>query len=273
MQSSYYELSITPSCDPELLSEFIEAIYDKGYEVGESKIIITDESSLQWLQKEVEDFCKEIGITLECSEVQKQNSDWIEEYKSSVKPIEVERFYIRPSWCKPKEGLIDIVIDPALSFGSGHHATTYSCLQAIGKYCKKDDRFLDVGCGSGILSISAAKLGASVDICDSDEQAIESSLSNFTQNGLNPNKKWIGSVNKATLQYDFVVANIVADILIMLQKELQSKVIADGYLVLSGILNSKADEVKKSFTKMQLIEEIEKDEWVTLVYRGVNEKL
>jgi len=273
MQSIYYELSIYPSCEPELLSEFIETIYTHGLEIDEKSIIIRDENPLTSLQEEIESFCSSIAVKVRFQHLKKQNSDWIKKYQDSIEPIEIEKFYIRPSWHATRKDLIDIIIDPALSFGSGHHATTQSCIKAISRYCKSGDTVLDVGCGSGILSIAAAKLGAVVDICDSDEQAVESSLSNFKQNSLYPHRHWIGSVNKTDVKYDIVVANIVADILIMLKNELEDRVCENGILILSGIIDSKVQEIKENFNRLQLIETIEKDEWTTLVYRGVNEKL
>jgi len=273
MQNIYYELSIYPSCEPELLSEFIETIYTDGFEIDEKSIIIRDENPLTHLQEEVESFCNSIAVKVRFHHLKKQNSDWIKKYQNSIEPIKIGKFYIRPSWHVARKDLIDIIIDPALSFGSGHHATTQSCIEALCRYCKSGDTVLDVGCGSGILSIAAAKLGAVVDFCDSDEQAIESSLNNFKQNSLHPHRYWVGSVNKTSVKYDIVVANIVADILIMLKSKLEGRVCENGILILSGILDSKLKELKEHFKRLQLIETIEKDEWRTLVYRGVNEKL
>ena len=269
----YHELIIKPSCDPQLLAEFVESVFDRGVEIGKDVLILTDEQSLEEVKKQIEDFCLGVGIGVEFAQEQKQNSDWIQRYKDSVQPIEVDKFYVHPSWNAPKKGSINIVIDPALSFGSGHHATTYSCLEAIGKYCKKDDTVLDIGCGSGILSIAAAKLDTAVDLCDSDEQAIDSAKSNFSLNNLTYNNAWVGSVDQATQQYDVVVANIIADVLLMLSQKIQATLKKEGVLILSGILDNKAQAVMDRYADLELIEKIEKDEWVTLVYRGVNEKL
>lgn len=268
----YHELVIKPSCDPQLLAEFVESVFDRGVEIGKDVLILTDEQSLEEIKKQIEDFCLEVGVGVEFAQEKKQNSDWIQRYKDSVQPIEVDKFYVHPSWNAPKDGRVNIVIDPALSFGSGHHATTYSCLEALGKYCQKDNAVLDIGCGSGILSIAAAKLGACVDLCDSDEQAIDSTKSNFSLNNLAYNSAWVGSVDKIKQPYDVVVANIIADVLIMLHDKIQNAVKLNGILILSGILDSKARTVIEKYESMQLIQKIEKDEWVTLVYRGVNEK-
>ncbi|MGM0623402.1 MAG: 50S ribosomal protein L11 methyltransferase, partial [Campylobacterota bacterium] len=117
-----------------------------------------------------------------------------------------------------------------------------------------------------------AKLGACVDLCDSDEQAIDSTKSNFSLNNLAYNNAWVGSVDQVTKQYDVVVANIIADVLLLLYDKIQNTLKVDGILILSGILDNKAQAVIDRYADLQLVDKIEKDEWVTLVYRGVNEK-
>jgi len=267
-QSYYYELKITPSCEPELLAEFVETLCQSGLEITDKDLILRDENSLEALQNEVQNFCDALGVKVAFSNEKKQNSDWIAMYKNSIQPIEVGKFYVRPNWHEAKADLIDIIINPALSFGSGHHATTFSCLQAISKYVKANDNLIDVGCGSGILSIAAAKCGAKVDICDSDPQAVASALDNFTQNALVPNDSWTGSIDKTEKTYNVVVANIIADILIMLANELTNRLEKTGTLILSGIIDKKCDDVLERFAHLKLLEKIEKDEWVTLIYQG-----
>ena len=129
------------------------------------------------------------------------------------------------------------MIDPALAFGSGHHQTTSNCLKFIPNLIKKDDNILDVGCGSGILSIAAAKLGANIDICDTDELSIQEAIKNAKLNNVIINNSWIGSANNSSKIYDLVIANIIADVLILISKDLKERVKQNGYLILSGILN------------------------------------
>jgi ribosomal protein L11 methyltransferase len=172
---------------------------------------------------------------------------------------------IQDSYEKEKENLTNIIINPALAFGSGHHETTYSCLQAIDKYVKKDKTLLDVGCGSGILSIAAQKNGAIVDICDTDEVAVQSAIENFELNDALINLSWTGSANKTDQVYDIVIANIIADVIIMIEKELKSRVKSGGILILSGIIEKYFDKVIEKFNDFDKIEIIHKDEWYTLV--------
>ncbi len=137
------------------------------------------------------------------------------------------------------------------------------------KYIKEGNTLLDVGCGSGILSIIAAKLGAKVDMCDTDELAIKSTKENFKINNEEYNNSWVGSVTNITKEYDIVVANIIADILVMLSKDLKKATKNGGILILSGILDKYLDKVEERFQDMKLLEKYQKNEWLTLVFKKV----
>jgi ribosomal protein L11 methyltransferase len=199
-----------------------------------------------------------------------ENQNWIQKYKDSIEPVVCGKFYIHPSWYEPKEDKVNILIDPALAFGSGHHETTSSCLDAISKYVKSGNTLIDVGAGSGILSIAASKLGAVCDLCDTDPQATENAVINFASNGVTPKNVWTGSAVVSQEKYDFVVANIVADVLIMIHKDLKKVLKDDGILILSGILENYEDKVLKKFEEFEIIERIAKNEWRTLVLKGKN---
>ena len=111
-----------------------------------------------------------------------QNDDWVSIYQKSIKPLQIDNFYIHPTWDEPSDDLINIEINPALAFGTGHHPTTASSLRAISSYVKQDYKVLDVGCGSGILGVGALKLGAVVDACDTDIVSVENTLLNAKLN-------------------------------------------------------------------------------------------
>ena len=128
---------------------------------------------------------------------------------------------------------------------------------------------MDVGCGSGILSIAACKLGAEVDLCDSDEQSVQSAKNNFQLNNCSYNDIWIGSANRVKKEYDTVVANIVADVLIMISKDLKKSVKKDGNLILSGILDKYLDSVLVKFNDFEKVDIIEKNEWRTLQLKKI----
>lgn len=195
-----------------------------------------------------------------------QNKDWIEAYRQSILPVSVGGFYIRPSWHPQTSevGLKDLVIDPALAFGSGHHASTAMCLEHLSAMDLKAKRLLDVGCGSGILGIAASMLGANVEICDTDELAIKESNKNFTLNHQKIVYSWVGSIASAQGEYDVIVANILASILIMLKSDLSHKLKKGGILILSGILSEYKQQVLDRFCDFEVDQILEKDEWVAL---------
>jgi ribosomal protein L11 methyltransferase len=265
MKKTYHELTITlDDAYVEFIADFIANLIDDGVELGRGKVIVRSEDDLTSVKDALAAFD---GIEMTFSLEEKENKDWIKAYQDSVQPIEAGKFYIFPSWYDPKEELINIKIDPALAFGSGHHATTFSCLQAISTYVKAEDRVVDVGCGSGILGLAAKKLGAIVELCDTDPISVKSTQENFSLNDETYDKLWEGSINKAEGAYDVVIANIIADVLKFIAKDLKKATKENGYLILSGILDKKEKNLLGSYQELTLIDRIEKDEWVTLVYK------
>ena len=269
MKPIYYEIKITPSSKKEEISNFLIERFNNGIEEKGNTLILRSDEPLDNLIKELKEYVKALEeifnekIDLKVEIEEKENKDWVENYKKSIKPIEIDEFYIHPSWYENKEGKVNIIIDPALAFGSGHHETTRSSIKAIKKYLKENDTFLDVGCGSGILGIVAAKIGAKVDACDTDPLAIKSAKENFELNSVNYENLWEGSVNNTDKKYDVVVANIIADVLIFLAEDIKKRV--NGYLILSGIIDKYKDKVLEKYKDLSLVEEIKDNEWVTLV--------
>jgi len=273
MQSTYTELTVTPSAHFDLFLDFLQTIFPDTIEITESSFIIRSEEELDdivWGVKQFADALSEqFGkkVTVKTVAESKENIDWISKYREAIRPVEVGDFYVYPSWEAPKDGKRNIMIDPALAFGSGHHETTASCLQAINKYIKEKDTFLDVGCGSGILGIAASMSGAIVDACDTDPLAVENAQKNFALNNQSLRDIWEGSAPAAKEQYDVVAANIVADVLRMIAKDLKKCTKDNGLLILSGILDTKESSIEEVFSDLQLIETIAKNEWRTKIYR------
>ena len=265
MQEFYYELRISPTSELALFSELLFELTQNAIEEKDGTLIIRDEEPLEDILWAIEQFSSKLNIPIQTTLEKKKNEDWISKYKNSINPIEVGSFYIRPDWTPKKNDLIDIIINPALAFGSGHHETTSSCLIAIDTYLKNGDRLLDVGCGSGILSIAAAKKGALVDICDTDEIAVESAKENFRLNHAEIHKAWTGSANESKELYDIVIANIIADVILIINKELKRAVKPNGILILSGIIDKYFHKVQEKFSDFTTLENIEKGEWHTLV--------
>ena len=273
VDKKYFELTITLNDDfVEFIADFVANIAGDGVEIGYEKIIVRGESDLTFVKDALVSLAGTLGgsIDMDYTIEEKENKDWIKTYQDSVEPIEAGKFYIFPSWYAPKEDLINIKIDPALAFGSGHHGTTFSCLTAISEYVQHANSVIDVGCGSGILGLAAKKLGATIELCDTDPVSVESCKENFTLNQEEYDKLWEGSIDKAEGTYDVVIANIIADVLRFIAKDLKAATKENGYLILSGILDKKEELVKKSFTDMTLEKRTPKDEWVTLVYKKDN---
>jgi len=271
----YYELTIKPDAYYELFLDLASSLTDDALEECDNSIIIRSVEELDNLKDGIEAFATELStafntkISCELKLEKKENQDWILKYQQSVQPIEVGNFYIHPSWNKPANDKINITIDPTLAFGSGHHETTNTCLQAIEKYVTKGQTVCDVGTGSGILGIAAAKLKAIVDICDTDDVAVDDAIKNFKTNDTIPNKTWIGSANNTKEKYDITIANIVADVLTMIHKDLKKITKQNGIIILSGIMEQHKDKVLKKFSDCKTLEIIQQNEWVTIIVKRV----
>jgi len=274
MKEYYYELIITPNSYKELLSDFLDDVLPIGYEEKDDSFIIRSEENLETIKWGVEQFCEALSkATSKSIEVdfvlnKHKNSDWIKEYQQSIKPLEIDKFYIHPTWDEDKKDFINISIDPALAFGTGHHPTTFTCIKAVSKYVKNSMEVIDVGCGSGILAIASLKLGAIVDACDTDIQSIENAKDNAKLNNVEYRKLWQGSVNDTDAKYDVVIANIVADVLTFIAKDLK-RALKDNnsILILSGILDKYEKKVLGSYKDCEIVEKITQDEWVSLVLK------
>lgn len=273
MQEYYYELVVKVSSHKELFADFLADTIPVGFEEIESGFIVRSEEELETIAWGLEQFCEALGkalgesIDLECNHKKLKNSDWVELYQKSITPLFIDKFYIHPTWDEPNPKLINIEIDPALAFGTGHHPTTASALRAISKYVSAGQSLLDVGCGSGILGIGAMKLEAVVDACDTDPVSVENSIKNAELNNLKFANIWEGSCSLGSLKYDVVVANIVADVLTFIAKDLKNALKENGVLVISGILDKYEKKVLNFYKDCEIIEKIVEDEWITLILK------
>jgi ribosomal protein L11 methyltransferase len=185
--------------------------------------------------------CKLLGI----APVPEQ--DWVRLTQSQFEPVEITPdFWIVPSWHEPPAAARQVIrLDPGLAFGTGTHPTTRMCLRWIARHPPAGQRVLDYGCGSGILAIGAAKHGAqAVDAVDIDEAAVRSTLANAEANGV---QLRAGLPELADGRYGTVLANILATPLKVLAPLLCSRVAPGGRLVLAGILERQADELKAAY--------------------------
>ncbi len=209
--------------------------------------------------------------------------DWAHTWKRFFKPMSVgPGIVVKPTWesYKPKDGEMIIEIDPGMAFGTGHHQTTRLCIDAIRRYAQREEvgglrrpvrSALDVGTGSGILAIVAAKFGIPrVVAIDNDPVAVETAAENVRLNGLK------GKVETGTTpiedlkeEFELVVANILAETIIEMNESLRARLAPGGILILSGILRNKASLVRDAFMhgKLEFLESNNDEEWTSLVFQ------
>ena len=210
-------------------------------------------------------------------EIQKmEDTDWENEWKKYYKPFPVgNRLAVKPSWetlPTELEDRIVVEIDPGGAFGSGTHETTYTCMEALEKYMKSGDTVIDVGTGSGILSIVAAKLGAGkISAVDNSFAAYETTLENVRNAGYESIITPIHGnlVDEIDFKADVVVANIIADVIMIISEYIGDYMKEDAFFISSGIINIKKVQVLETLDRFgfEIVEMYEKGEWVTIVSR------
>jgi ribosomal protein L11 methyltransferase len=187
--------------------------------------------------------------------------DWATDWKKHFQRHQIsEKLAIAPPWAAIKG---DVIIEPGIAFGTGEHPTTYSCLEALSQWSKPGGKCLDVGCGSGVLSLAAASLGMEAYGIDIEDQAITSAKENAKRNGLNItfNQTNISDIKE---QYEVVVANLYAEVLVALSSDIIS--CSSGKLALAGILVEKEDMVREAFCSLTLFHRKVDGDWVALWY-------
>lgn len=198
-----------------------------------------------------------------------EEADWANAWKAFYKPFRVgRRLVVTPPWERPDLAPDDIplVIDPGMAFGTGSHPTTQLCLTALEDYVTRGASVADIGTGSGILAIAAAKLGASpVAANDNDPLAVTIARENAAANGVSIEVTEV----LPTGQYDVVVANILADVIIGMSAELNGLLAPGGILIASGIIDTREADVRQALEGIGLthVETRRQTEWVALIFR------
>lgn len=222
----------------------------------------------------------------EISRSETEDLDWMNNWKQFFKPFTIDHILIKPTWEEIPEEHKDkllVEIDPGTAFGTGSHETTQLCIRQLQKYLKPGDRVLDVGTGSGILGITAIKLGAgSAFGTDLDENAVEAAKENVAVNHIPAEQFPIITGNiiddeavqkEAGLEcYDIVVANILAPVIILLSGEAARHMKKGAVMITSGIINTKEAEVKKAFEEnpdFEILEITRQNDWVSVTVRRV----
>lgn len=244
-------------------------------EEEQKKLLIRVKEAIEELRETVE-----VGSGI-ISSSETEDLDWINNWKKFFTSFYIDEVLIKPTWEELKEEDKDkfiIEIDPGISFGTGKHETTQLCIRQLIKYVKGNSpKVLDVGCGSGILSIVALKLGAREVVgTDLDADCMISTKDNMEVNHLDPSLGtfYVGNlIDDASLQetvgteeYEIVVANILADVIIPMAEVIPARLKQGGYFITSGIIDFKEDEVKTAIEKagLTIVEVNHQGEWVNI---------
>lgn len=278
-----------PISEEDKKAMFIDILPEIGPDDGTAFVssYVEADRDIKQLVKEIEEGLEELKLFVNLGEAnilveETDDEDWLHNWKAFFKPFRVaEDIVIKPTWEEleeREEGDFIIEIDPGTAFGTGAHETTKLCILGLRKYITKETKLLDIGCGSGILSIIGLKLGAkSAVLTDIDPAALIATNENLKVNQL-PEQTYCvlqgNIIEDSILQnkvgigvYDIVVANILADVIIPLSKEVGQHLKEDGIFISSGIIYTKKQEVQEALIEnnFHIIEINEMGDWVSFV--------
>ncbi|MBO5290030.1 MAG: 50S ribosomal protein L11 methyltransferase [Clostridia bacterium] len=266
LEAAAWEIAHIDLIDEELLEknreESVIHIYiEEGNNPAEAVSFISERLNSEGISYRIE--------TVGCSE-----EDWADKWKAFFKPTPVgERLFVRPIWIDEYDAGDRAVlnIEPGAAFGTGTHETTRLCLETLDKIIKDGDTVLDIGCGSGILAIASMLLGAKEGFgVDIDPLAVKTAKENGLMNNFKePELTFVCGdlADKVTKKYDVVVANIVADIIILFSTQVKAFMKTGAKFIASGIIDTRADEVCLALQNAGLVlkERVEENGWVCLV--------
>lgn len=280
-----------PLTEAETKGMFIDILPDMGPDDGVAKVsfYLEDVSEIDRTMREIKEGLDELSPFVDLGErtitsSETEDKDWINNWKQYFKPFTVDDILIKPTWEEIPDTDQDkllIQIDPGTAFGTGQHETTQLCIRQLKKYVKPGMRLLDVGTGSGILGIAALKLGAaSVFGTDLDENAITAVGENLEANRVGKDSFQVvqgNIIDDEKVQalaghgcYDIAVANILAPVIILLQKEIPLHLKPGGIFITSGIINTKEEAVRQALEanrELEIVETTYQGEWVSITAR------
>ena len=264
--------------DEALLQNVLEGAIVKGY-LPESVDLI---DKIEWIRQSVEmipqyNLDKGLG---EVTTTEVYEEDWAHTWKKYYKPKKIgDRIVVKPTWESyiSQEEEIIVELDPGMAFGTGTHETTMMCVQNLEKYVTPNSLVFDIGCGSGILSITAAKLGAKKVVgIDLDEVAVKVSKKNVEDNHVTGQVdiKRGNLLDTLHERADIVVANIIADVIIILADDIKKFLKKDSIFIASGIILDKIDEVTAALKKngLQVLQIETMGEWTAIVSKPVGDQ-
>ncbi len=270
MAGVYWELY-----DPKMLEEMPEDVLVKGwFELNEQTPDVISNVKQRLSELKNDEFIDFGTLELEMQNV--ADEDWSENWKKYYKPFRIgSHLVVKPTW-EPYEAREDdliIELDPGMAFGTGTHETTNMCMQLLEKHLQDGMRVMDVGTGSGILAIAAARLGAKdILAIDIDPSAVKVAIENVELNGVQEQVRVVvGDLCKSeAMPCDLAVANIVADAICMLAGPLTRHLEKDRLLICSGIIREREQDVMNAAVEAgyTLFDRIEKGEWVALALKN-----
>ena len=253
-----------------------ETILNADTETVRVSLFVPEEKNFLEYKSFLESRFLELGLTVTLTADGVNEEDWAESWKQYYKPIPLGRITIVPAWedYTAKADEIIVKMDPGMAFGTGTHETTRLVIELMQDEMKAGDRVLDVGTGSGILSICASKLGAgSCNAYDIDPVAVKVARENAKDGGCDNITVGVSDllrdVDVSGGKYDLCVANIVADIIIRMMPDISKYVKDDGAIILSGIIYMRADEVREAITSAgyEVVKEAKENDWLALMIK------
>ena len=235
-----------------------------------------DKVNYDEIEAQIKEFSTNNNIDIQISKNKEiEDMDWANEWKKYYEPFYIGNILIKPSWIDIDESDHTVVeINPGMAFGTGLHETTNLCIEQLQELNLIDKIVLDIGCGSGILSVVSSKLGAKeVFATDIDPLAIEATLENANLNKISNINAVKGSLlDNVDKKYDVVVANILLNVLDILIPDLPKALKKDGVFICSGLINSQRDNIVNTLEKnnLEIVEVSEKGEWISIISRFKN---
>lgn len=242
-------------------------------------LFVPEEKNLSEYTAFLKDRFSILGISATLSADGMNEEDWSESWKKYYKPIPLGKVTIVPAWeeYEAKAGEVIIKMDPGMAFGTGTHETTRLVMKIMQDEIQGGEKFLDVGTGSGILSICASKLGAkSCNAYDIDPVAVKIAKENAEADGCTNITVGVSDLLKGVDlsfgKYDFCVANIVADIIIRMLPDIDEYLKESAPLILSGIISMRAEEVKDAIKKngFEIVREEQENDWLAIMVKKIN---
>ncbi len=259
--------------DENLAQGYDEEVCVRGFISEEDDLSAAEQFIAQELQK-IKDNAPEYpwgSLQMEIETVKDEN--WAENWKKYYKPFKPGKYIvIKPSWEEytPQPGELVLEMDPGAAFGTGTHETTRMCIILLEQYVKKGAAVLDVGCGTGVLAMCAALLGAqSVHAVDIDAEAVKVAKANIESGGFNICAETGNLLENRYENADLIVANIIADAVMKLAPAAKEHLNDGGIYIVSGIINERADEVENCLSSLgfQKVQRLTQGEWTAMAWR------